>query len=327
MRNLDPVLIERANQVSFSGGGGNLVNREYLNAVSRFSSRFPETDDLEENQHLFLRARLEGWQELVYTAYSDRLRRRAEFVSWMVAGRSNYNFKKAQKQLDAERRAEESFAAKMTAYLDHTANQLARLVSPARQIEAYANGCDDPIASGDPLALEKLEARLDYLTAAQERMKRVNAWYRGHGTALGCPDLSASAALKIDDVLAEEVARGCKSPVPFEPWALRNNAANITRLRDRMDDLSNLKAARENQKNSASEFENLRGLEVVENVETMRLQLLFEAVPSAEVRALLKQNGFRYAPSCHAWQRQLTDNARRALSSLLPQLDSMLKEE
>ena len=316
MRNLDPVLIERANQVSFSGGGGNLVNREYLNAVSRFSSRFPETDDLEENQRLFLRARLEGWQELVYTAYSDRLRRRAEFVSWMVAGRSNYNFKKAQKQLDAERRAEESFAAKMTAYLDHTANQLARLVSPARQIEAYANGCDDPIASGDPLALEKLQARLDYLTAAQERMKRVNAWYRGHGTALGCPDLSAS-----------EVARGCKSPVPFETWALRNNAANITRLRDRMDDLSNLKAARENQKNSASEFENLRGLEVVENVETMRLQLLFEAVPSAEVRALLKQNGFRYAPSCHAWQRQLTDNARRALSSLLPQLDSMLKEE
>ena len=158
-------------------------------------------------------------------------------------------------------------------------------------------------------------------------MKRVNAWYRGHGTALGCPDLSASAALKIDDVLAEEVTRGCKSPVPFEPWALRNNAANITRLRDRMNDLSNLKAARENQKNSASEFENLRGLEVVENVETMRLQLLFEAVPSAEVRALLKQNGFRYAPSCHAWQRQLTDNARRALSSLLPQLDSMLKEE
>lgn len=176
MRNLDPVLIERANQVSFSGGGGNLVNREYLNAVSRFSSRFPETDDLEENQRLFLRARLEGWQELVYTAYSDRLRRRAEFVSWMVAGRSNYNFKKAQKQLDAERRAEESFAAKMTAYLDHTANQLARLVSPARQIEAYANGCDDPIASGDPLALEKLQARLDYLTRcagaheARERM-------------------------------------------------------------------------------------------------------------------------------------------------------------
>lgn len=304
MRNLDPVLIERANQVSFSGGGGNLVNREYLEALSRFSSRFPLTENLEDAQKEYLTTRLEGWQDLVFNAYSDRLKRRSEFVSWLVAGRSNYNFARAQKQLDAERRAEESFAAKMTAYLDHTANQLARLVSPARQIEAYANGCDDPIASGDPLALEKLQARLDYLTAAQERMKRVNAWYRGHGTALGC-----------------------KFPVPFEPWALRNNAANITRLRNRMNDLSNLKAARENQKNSASEFENLCGLEVVENVENMRLQLLFEDVPSSEVRALLKRNGFRYAPSSHAWQRQLTDNARRTLSALRPKLEELLKEE
>ena len=61
--------------------------------------------------------------------------------------------------------------------------------------------------------------------------------------------------------------------------------------------------------------------------EVKGLQLLFEDVPSAEVRALLKRNGFRYAPSSHAWQRQLTDNARRALSSLLPQLESILKEE
>ena len=64
---------------------------------------------------------------------------------------------------------------------------------------------------------------------------------------------------------------------------------------------------------------------MVENVENMRLQLLFEAVPSAEVRALLKQNGFRYAPSSHAWQRQLTDNARRALSALRPKLEELLK--
>ena len=142
MRNLDPVLIERANQVSFSGGGGNLVNREYLNALSRFSARFPVTDDLEDDQKEYLQTRLEGWEDLVFKAYSDRLRRRAEFVSWMVAGRSNYNFKKAQKQLDAERRAEESSAAKMAAYLDRTAKHLARLVSPARQIEAYASGSD-----------------------------------------------------------------------------------------------------------------------------------------------------------------------------------------
>lgn len=327
MRNLDPVLIERANQVSFSGGGGNLVNREYLEALSDFSTRFPVTEDLEADQKEYLQTRLEGWEDLVFKAYSDRLRRRAEFVSWMVAGRSNYNFKKAQKQLDAERRAEESFAAKMAAYLDRTAKHLARLVSPARQIEAYASGRDAPIASSDPLALEKLQARLDYLTAEQARMKRVNAWYRDHGTALGCPDLPAAQALKIDDALAEDIARGCKTSVPFEPWALRNNAANISRLRSRLDNMMRLKAARETQNDFETKFKNSFGLRVVENVEIMRLQLLFEDVPSAEVRALLKQSGFRYAPSSHAWQRQLTDNARRALSALLPKLSDLCKEE
>lgn len=327
MRNLDPVLIERANQVSFSGGGGNLVNREYLNALSRFSARFPVTDDLEDDQKEYLQTRLEGWEDLVFKAYSDRLRRRAEFVSWMVAGRSNYNFKKAQKQLDAERRAEESFAAKMAAYLDRTAKHLTRLVSPARQIEAYASGSDAPIASSDPLALEKLQARLDYLTAEQARMKRVNAWYRDHGTALGCPDLPAAQALKIDDVLVDDAAKGCKTSVPFKPWALRNNAANISRIQSRLNNMMRLKAARETQNDLETKFKNSFGLEVVENTETMRLQLFFDDVPSAEVRALLKQHGFRYAPSSSAWQRQLTDNAHCALTALFSKLKDMYKEE
>lgn len=327
MRNLDPVLIERANHVSFSGGGGNLVNREYLNALSRFSARFPITEDLEDNQKEYLQTRLEGWEDLVFKAYSDRLKRRSEFVSWLVAGRSNYNFARAQKQLDAERHAEESFGAKMSAYLENTANQLHRLVSPARQIEAYANGCDAPIASSDPLALEKLQARLDYLTAEQARMKRVNAWYRDHGTALGCPSLSASDALKIDDALVEDIARGCKTSVPFEPWTLRNNAANISRLRSRLNNVTEWKARRETQNDLEMKFKNSFGLKVVENTEAMRFQLLFDDAPSAEVRALLKQSGFRYAPSSHAWQRQLTDNARRALSALLPKLSDLCKEE
>ena len=327
MRNLDPVLIERANHVSFSGGGGNLVNREYLEALSRFSARFPETKDLEDEQKAYLKTRLEGWEDLVFKAYSDKLKRRSEFVSWLVAGRSNYNFARAQKQLDAQRRAEEAFSAKMSAYLDRTANQLARLVPPAHQIEAYANGCDDPIASSDPLALEKLQARLDYLLSAQERMKRVNAWYRSHGTALGCPSLSASDALKIDDVLAEDIARGCKTSVPFEPWALRNNAANISRLRSRLNNLMKWKAARETQNDFEMKFKNSFGLQVVENTEAMRFQLLFDDAPSAEVRALLTQSGFRYAPSSRAWQRQLTDNARRTLASLFSKLKDLYKEE
>mgnify|MGYP000567974511 CR=1 FL=1 len=40
-----------------------------------------------------------------------------------------------------------------------------------------------------------------------------------------------------------------------------------------------------------------------------RLQLFFEEKPSEEQRRELKSNGFKWAPSQGAWQRQLTKNA------------------
>ncbi len=40
-----------------------------------------------------------------------------------------------------------------------------------------------------------------------------------------------------------------------------------------------------------------------------RLQIFFDEKPDKEIREELKGNGFRYAPSAEAWQRQLNDNA------------------
>ena len=56
---------------------------------------------------------------------------------------------------------------------------------------------------------------------------------------------------------------------------------------------------------------------VVENVEENRLQFFFDGKPDAETRAVMKSNGFRWAPSQGAWQRQLTSNARLAGRSAL----------
>ena len=40
-----------------------------------------------------------------------------------------------------------------------------------------------------------------------------------------------------------------------------------------------------------------------------RLQVFFDGAPPQETRAALKSNGFKWAPSRKAWQRQLTGNA------------------
>jgi hypothetical protein len=55
---------------------------------------------------------------------------------------------------------------------------------------------------------------------------------------------------------------------------------------------------------------------VVRNKEDMRLQLMFDGKPSEETRTTLKSNGFRWAPSCMAWQRLLNDNAEWALKRI-----------
>lgn len=57
--------------------------------------------------------------------------------------------------------------------------------------------------------------------------------------------------------------------------------------------------------------------EVVENFDENRLQIMFDGKPSAEIRKELKSNGFRWAPSQEAWQRQLNNGARYAAKRFL----------
>ena len=56
------------------------------------------------------------------------------------------------------------------------------------------------------------------------------------------------------------------------------------------------------------------------NLEINRIQIIFEDIPAPETRKLLKSNGFKWAPSEKAWQRQRTLNAVNASSRLLKEL-------
>ena len=62
---------------------------------------------------------------------------------------------------------------------------------------------------------------------------------------------------------------------------------------------------------------------MVENTEAMRYQIIFDGKPDAEVRTLLKSNGFKWAPSQGAWQRQITTNGKYALDSVVNKLKEM----
>ena len=71
---------------------------------------------------------------------------------------------------------------------------------------------------------------------------------------------------------------------------------------------------------------NIEGLKVVENTEAMRIQLIFDDKPSAEVREVLKSNGFRWSPRFSAWQRHLNSNGKYAVEKVLEILKNSAKE-
>ena len=79
--------------------------------------------------------------------------------------------------------------------------------------------------------------------------------------------------------------------------------------------------------NSEAEVEDVEGLRVVEDTQLMRIQLIFDGKPEPEIRSILKGNGFRWAPSQGAWQRQLNSNGQRAARRAIEEIRKIQTQE
>ena len=162
------------------------------------------------------------------------------------------------------------------------------------------------ISSDDPAAVQKLKLKLERLQDEQETMKAVNAFYRKNGTLDGCPHIPLDAIEK----LKAEMARSWRpKPKPYESFMLTNNGAEIRRVQERIEELT---------RQAATEYKGweFNGGHAEINREANRLQLFFDGKPDADTRAALKREGFRWAPSAAAWQRQLNDRAFYAADRL-----------
>lgn len=166
----------------------------------------------------------------------------------------------------------------------------------------------EQIKCGDADAIERLEEKLISLKELQESMKAVNKALRLKNTDQGDEELRNMG-------YSDEQIKQFREPdfcgrIGFPDYALQNNNANIHRVEER---LNSIKKTKEN----GTQEKEYKGFKVVENTEIMRLQIFFDEKPEVEVRDLLKTNGFRFAPSTGAWQRQLTRNAQYSCKRFL----------
>ena len=218
--------------------------------------------------------------------------------SVMISGAGNFPVKKKERQLAAWERNHE--------FYQYVQGILAKIenILYGREI----------IKSDDERAIEKLEEKLEDMKKLHEDMKAANK-------ALRLKDKEAGNDQLREMGYSEESIEELRKPdhlgrVGYPNFQLSNNNANIHRVEER---LKRLKAVKER----GSSEQEYKTFKVVENTEAMRYQIIFDGKPDAEIRTLLKSNGFKWAPSQGAWQRQITSNGKWALKKVVEKLKEM----
>ena len=220
----------------------------------------------------------------------------ARCPSILISGGGNFPVRKKEKQNAARDRNLEEW------------NYIQGLLDKIRSVGTGG------ISSDDPQAVEKLEAKLATLEKHQEMMKAANAAIRMKDPAKGDAKL-AELGYTPEDIAKLRAPDFC-GRIGYPAYGLQNNNANIRRIRGRIAELKK-------RTESTPEGWEFDGGRVVVNTAENRLQIIFDGKPNADVRTELKGEGFRWAPSQGAWQRQLTDNAMRAarrLKCIAPQV-------
>ena len=220
----------------------------------------------------------------------------ARCPSILISGGGNFPVRKKEKQNAARDRNLEEW------------NYIQGLLDKIRSVGTGG------ISSDDPQAVEKLEAKLATLEKHQEMMKAANAAIRMKDPAKGDAKL-AELGYTPEDIAKLRAPDFC-GRIGYPAYELQNNNANIRRIRGRIAELKK-------RTESTPEGWEFDGGRVVVNTAENCLQIIFDGKPNADVRTELKGEGFRWAPSQGAWQRQLTDNAMRAarrLKCIAPQV-------
>ena len=218
--------------------------------------------------------------------------------SILISGGSNFPVRKKEKQVAAWERNHQFYE-----YVQGILTKIENILY-GREI----------IKSDDERAIEKLEEKLEDMKNLQEQMKAANK-------AIRLKDTEAGNDLLREMGYSEEAITELRKPdfcgrVGYPDYELSNNNANIHRVEER---LKSLKAAKER----GSSEQEYKTFKVVENTEAMRYQIIFDGKPEADVRTLLKSNGFKWAPSQGAWQRQITANGKWALERVVEKLKEM----
>ncbi|QDV05533.1 hypothetical protein Poly30_10310 [Planctomycetes bacterium Poly30] len=113
------------------------------------------------------------------------------------------------------------------------------------------------------------------------------------------------------------LAEPWKGGSPFASYELTNLGSNIRRVKARIHELS---VTAEVEPPEPVEGD---GYRLEHDQPTNRVRFFFDEKPSDAVRQTLRANGFRWAPSVKAWQRQASASGQAAAERVRQQLEQL----
>jgi hypothetical protein len=198
--------------------------------------------------------------------------------SVMVAGPANFPVRKKQKQVAA-------WDANRQNYIS---------LEDARRRLYYILVEEHPISGSDPDAVEKLTKKLNRLQVEHAEHLKANKLAKAEVKA-------GRAKYAYGTFGAVTTEDGRTLPTYFTD----NESAEIRRVKARIEQLEKAKA-------QPSKEESGEGWNLYEDQEAGRICFEFDGKPEQDIINSLKVNGFRWSPRLKRWQRQNTDNGRRA---------------
>ena len=241
------------------------------------------------------------WEEIDRLAdafshrYADWINRmnsnKASCPSVMVSGGSNYPVDKHRRMLSRE---------------DGLWKEYESIMAIPDQMRSVAKR---PLTARDSGSREKIGDSIAELEARQDYMKRANAHYRKNGTLNGFEGMGPNA----DSLFAEVIRIHGR---PFPDYELSSNREKIKRLKKNADAIDTAVGR-------GSTERTFGDVTVSEDPSSMLIMIHFPYKPEADVRSVLKSNGFRWSRNNSAWQRTLNEDGRSATDRVISKLRSM----
>lgn len=198
--------------------------------------------------------------------------------SVMIAGPANFPVRKKQKQVAAWDANRKNYIS-----LDDAEYKLRYILLQ-----------EHPISGADPEAIEKLTRKLERLQAEHAEHLKSNR--------------EAAALVKAGKATYQYQFFGNVTTEDgriIKQYFTDNESAEIRRIKDRIAQLEKQKAAPAKEA-SGDDWK------LYEDTDAGRICFEFDGKPDPDTISTLKSNGFKWAPSMKRWQRQNTDNGRRA---------------